>query len=328
MGVGAKEEVEILAAPMGPPAPAPPRTKPVHAPVLENRVRAAYAVPVPQPTAEPGARRRASAEPVPRPQPVAQARPQTRVQAPASAPAPVPAPRQEAPAPASELMQVRRRQPISVAEAVAPVARIAVRPAAPHVPAAPQASGPSSTANLHEDVGAIKAMVAKLLASGVAAPVVRAGPGEHDPLAAWYLRLLSNAVSSELAERIVADVRRRIGSEISNEEAVRLAFRECIASHIHTAQDPVRLPRMGEPCPRAIALVGATGVGKTTTIAKLAAQVKLNQGARVGVITCDTNRVGAIEQLRTYADIVGVPFRVRGAPRRCARRGGASPTST
>ncbi len=62
-----------------------------------------------------------------------------------------------------------------------------------------------------------------------------------------------------------------------------------------------------------VALVGATGVGKTTTIAKLAARYTLQHGPqKVLLITTDTNRVAAHEQLRSYARILGVPMRVAG----------------
>jgi len=55
-------------------------------------------------------------------------------------------------------------------------------------------------------------------------------------------------------------------------------------------------------------VVGTTGVGKTTTIAKLAARAVLNEGLKVGLITLDTYRIGAVEQGRIYAKILGVPF--------------------
>ncbi|MFL0251619.1 flagellar biosynthesis protein FlhF [Clostridium neuense] len=59
-----------------------------------------------------------------------------------------------------------------------------------------------------------------------------------------------------------------------------------------------------------IVLVGPTGVGKTTTIAKLAGRFSLIEKKKVGLITVDTYRIGAVEQLRTYADIMGIPFSV------------------
>lgn len=59
-----------------------------------------------------------------------------------------------------------------------------------------------------------------------------------------------------------------------------------------------------------VVLVGPTGVGKTTTIAKLAGRFALMEKKKVGLITIDTYRIGAVEQLKTYAEIMGIPFRV------------------
>jgi flagellar biosynthesis protein FlhF len=65
--------------------------------------------------------------------------------------------------------------------------------------------------------------------------------------------------------------------------------------------------------PRIMALVGPTGVGKTTTIAKLAA-LAYKHGAPVALITIDTFRIGGVEQLRTYSSIMGVPLTVASNP--------------
>jgi flagellar biosynthesis protein FlhF len=59
---------------------------------------------------------------------------------------------------------------------------------------------------------------------------------------------------------------------------------------------------------RVVALCGATGVGKTTNIAKLAAHFSVRERARVALLTTDTYRIAAPEQLRVYANIIGVPL--------------------
>jgi len=65
-----------------------------------------------------------------------------------------------------------------------------------------------------------------------------------------------------------------------------------------------------DPKPRVIACVGPTGVGKTTTLAKLAARARLDHGRSVGVISLDTFRVGAVEQWQRYANLMGIPFQI------------------
>ncbi|CUH96105.1 hypothetical protein P22_2193 [Propionispora sp. 2/2-37] len=59
---------------------------------------------------------------------------------------------------------------------------------------------------------------------------------------------------------------------------------------------------------KTVAFIGPTGVGKTTTIAKLAANFVIKEGRKVALITADTYRISAVEQLKTYADIIGVPL--------------------
>jgi flagellar biosynthesis protein FlhF len=66
---------------------------------------------------------------------------------------------------------------------------------------------------------------------------------------------------------------------------------------------------------RLVALVGPTGVGKTTTIAKLAAHYRLRERRKVALITVDTYRIAAVDQLQTYADIIDVPMEVVSTPR-------------
>lgn len=77
----------------------------------------------------------------------------------------------------------------------------------------------------------------------------------------------------------------------------------------------IQIPPIGgaislEKRPMLVALVGPTGVGKTTTIAKLAAHFVLFERAKVALITIDTYRIAAVEQLKTYAEIINLPVSV------------------
>lgn len=100
-----------------------------------------------------------------------------------------------------------------------------------------------------------------------------------------------------------------IEQESSSEITARLT--ELIEQQLTTV-GPIRVC---EGVRRLVALVGPTGVGKTTTIAKLAANFRLREKKRVGLITVDTYRVAAVEQLRTYADIIDLPMEVVSTPR-------------
>ena len=126
---------------------------------------------------------------------------------------------------------------------------------------------------------------------------------QYHPLRARLLqRLTSLGLSSEFAHKIAFN----IDEKQDFEHNWRLALGE-LAQHIPVGENEI-IDKGG-----VIALVGATGVGKTTTIAKLAARYTLKHGAhRVALITTDNYRVAAHEQLRSYASILGVPLRVAG----------------
>ena len=70
---------------------------------------------------------------------------------------------------------------------------------------------------------------------------------------------------------------------------------------------------------RRLMLVGATGVGKTTTIAKLASDLVLKQRRKVALITIDTYRIGAQDQLKAYADLLDIPVEVAATPAQLGR---------
>ncbi|MBI5655722.1 MAG: flagellar biosynthesis protein FlhF [Geobacter sp.] len=108
---------------------------------------------------------------------------------------------------------------------------------------------------------------------------------------------------------------RPMAETTDDREELRYSLIEAFASVIKCA-GPLRMKKNG---PRIIALVGPTGVGKTTTTAKLAAMYAMNKGASVALITTDNFRVGAFEQLKTYSKIMGLPLESAGTPKELAK---------
>jgi flagellar biosynthesis protein FlhF len=127
-----------------------------------------------------------------------------------------------------------------------------------------------------------------------------------------YTDLIEADIDEEQARSLVEQVRCQVtGAELSDPLLMQARMARIIESQITTA-GPIPVQPDGR---RLVALVGPTGVGKTTTIAKLAAHYRLKQRRRVGLITVDTYRIAAVEQLRTYADIIDLPMQVVSSPR-------------
>ncbi|MBX3412477.1 MAG: flagellar biosynthesis protein FlhF [Pirellulales bacterium] len=127
-----------------------------------------------------------------------------------------------------------------------------------------------------------------------------------------FTDLIEADVPEELARELVDRVRREAPrDELGDDRLVRGRLCRMIEGDIRTS-GPLRVTP-GQ-C-RVVALVGPTGVGKTTTVAKLAAQYRLREKRAVGLITVDTYRIAAVEQLRTYADIIDLPMHVVSTPR-------------
>jgi flagellar biosynthesis protein FlhF len=121
-----------------------------------------------------------------------------------------------------------------------------------------------------------------------------------------YALLVEHDVDEKIAATLAQEAYRKLGGDsLMNQQSVDDCVLEGIASGFRTA--PVDTASDGQ---RRIVLVGPTGVGKTTTIAKLAAIYKLIYKQEVALISADTYRIGAIEQLRTFAAIADIPLEV------------------
>ncbi|MDP8221951.1 MAG: flagellar biosynthesis protein FlhF [Candidatus Lernaella stagnicola] len=135
----------------------------------------------------------------------------------------------------------------------------------------------------------------------------RRGALPYDPdLAVYYEKLLEEGVDAAYAQELIEQTSRRLSSKSLSVSVYGMEYLAAVlmdrvrtATPFHPGRDQ-----------HIHMIVGPTGVGKTTTIAKLAAQQVFEFGHRVALLTVDTFRIGAIDQLRTYAKIINVPIEV------------------
>jgi flagellar biosynthesis protein FlhF len=124
-------------------------------------------------------------------------------------------------------------------------------------------------------------------------------------------RLLDEGLRPEYVAEVEAEVFRGLGlEELQEEEPVAGVARRYFLKHFMVERRKLAQPGTR----RVVALVGPTGVGKTTTVAKLAAQYSLFGNHSVGLLTVDTYRIAAVDQLKTYAEIINLPVEVAFSP--------------
>jgi flagellar biosynthesis protein FlhF len=190
----------------------------------------------------------------------------------------------------------------------------AVRPGVGATPqAAPAASSPALQARFGEQLSRLHAMVETLSRHGRIDHLLPDLPAELVPI---YSQLIEADVPEVLTRRLVRHVAESLEpDQFDQTESIRAALCEAVAQCIPVA--PPIQSILGTR--RIVALVGPTGVGKTTTVAKLAANFKLAHGVRVGLVTVDTYRIAAVEQLKTYAEIIDLPLAVVNDPSEMTR---------
>jgi flagellar biosynthesis protein FlhF len=144
----------------------------------------------------------------------------------------------------------------------------------------------------------VAAMIEGDPGAAVAAASGAAGPAPH---AALRRRLLAAMVPRDLCERWLRDL-----GAVGNDVAARADAEARLRAILHdTLGKSSGLAPAGR---RVVALVGPSGVGKTTTLAKIAASMNLVAGKRVAIVSLDDGRLGATSALRGYAKLLDVPF--------------------
>ena len=134
----------------------------------------------------------------------------------------------------------------------------------------------------------------------------------------------ADAIASAAVEKLLeADVLQPVAESLVRQDPILYqwkgtltepAFTERLERLVEQGLGKVAGVALNGSAPHVVALLGPTGVGKTTTIAKLAAYFSLQKGIRVSLITADTYRISAVEQLKTYAEIMGLQLEIVYAP--------------
>jgi flagellar biosynthesis protein FlhF len=181
-------------------------------------------------------------------------------------------------------------------QAVESATQAAASPRIREVPPAPAVgpSGPLATLRVLEREAAVRARAA----------------GLSPEMADLYAHLVEEDVAEDVAFAVV----HQLGmADVPQRDTER--FREWAGEHaagLVRMSGPIQIVRDRR---KVVAFIGPTGVGKTTTIAKIAAGFALFAKARVALVTADTYRIAAIEQIRSYAEIIGIPCEVVHSPK-------------
>ena len=120
-----------------------------------------------------------------------------------------------------------------------------------------------------------------------------------------YNTMLDNEVNEQYANQIIDEIEKINKQNLPFDYTLANIYQKMILKF----GKPVEISP-AQKGPRVVFFVGPTGVGKTTTIAKIASRLSMGQKKKVVLLTADTYRIAAAEQLRTYANIMEVPFRV------------------
>lgn len=164
------------------------------------------------------------------------------------------------------------------------------------------------TTSVHKELQEIKTKMESMLGEVKGKTPTYKYPGKSGEL---YIRLLQNEVDEELSETLIKRViAESPGGLLEDEEFMEGRLKTHITSMIKIS-GPIQLI---EGSPKIICLVGPTGIGKTTTLAKLAADFAFEKRKKVAIITVDTYRIAAVEQLKAYADILDLPLEVVFSP--------------
>jgi flagellar biosynthesis protein FlhF len=117
--------------------------------------------------------------------------------------------------------------------------------------------------------------------------------------------LVTNGVDHNISSKILEEINQQINIQNKDEITIKNIIRYNLMEYLGY---PKSLSI--DENQKVVFFVGPTGVGKTTTLAKIAAKLVLENKYKIGLITCDTYRISAVDQLKTYSDILELPLEI------------------
>lgn len=120
-----------------------------------------------------------------------------------------------------------------------------------------------------------------------------------------YNQLIANEVEEIYANKVLGEIEQSLKPDASVDNILSSIYQKLVLKLGQTKTLEIESGKA-----KFIFFIGPTGVGKTTTIAKLASSLKLSRKAKVALFTADTYRIAAVDQLRSYATILNIPLRV------------------
>lgn len=161
--------------------------------------------------------------------------------------------------------------------------------------------------SLKSEVSELKTLMVKMMMNQ---PDSDNTNGYSKQVRAIYDRLITQGINQEFATKIIE----KALSDDTNQSLDEVSISSAVKNELFAVLNKNSAEREIKDSTKIVHFVGPTGVGKTTSIAKLAAERVLKHKKKVAFITADTYRIGAVEQLRTYADILHCPIEVVFSP--------------
>lgn len=121
-----------------------------------------------------------------------------------------------------------------------------------------------------------------------------------------YNTMIENEVHEKYANQMIDEIEQNFGEKMKVEHVLSHIYQKMVLKFGKVE----RITPAQKKGPKVVFFLGPTGVGKTTTLAKIASQFSVSGGRKIALFTADTYRISATDQLKTYANILGVPFHI------------------